>query len=94
MFYFYRIFFNAVRRGYKVSVGSYKDSEIDFTAKKADEILYYQVTQAMLAEEARAREIRPLSRIPDNYRKAILTTDRFGLGSHEGIDAVNVMDRL
>ena len=29
---------------YKVSVGSYKDSEIDFTAKKADEIVYYQVT--------------------------------------------------
>ncbi|MBQ3685022.1 MAG: ATP-binding protein [Candidatus Methanomethylophilaceae archaeon] len=88
------VFFELLRRGYKVSVGSYKDSEIDFTAKKADEILYYQVTQTMLAEETMAREIRPLSRIPDNYRKIILTTDRFGLGSHEGIDVVNVMDWL
>ncbi len=86
------VFFELLRRGYKISVGSYRDSEIDFTAKKADKILYYQVTQTMLAEETREREIGPLRKIPDNYRKIILTTDRLGLGSYEGIDVVNVTD--
>ncbi len=86
------VFFELMRRGYKVSVGSYKDSEVDFTAKKADEIIYYQVTQTMLAEETKNRELKPLRRISDNYRKIVLTTDRLGLGSYEGIEVVNVID--
>jgi len=88
------VFFELMRRGYKVSVGSYKDSEIDFTAKKGDEILYYQVTQSMLAEETKTREINPLKKVPDNYRKIVLTTDRLGLGSYEGIEVINVIDWL
>ena len=88
------VFFELMRRGYKVSVGSYRDSEIDFTAKKGDEILYYQVTQSMLAEETKTREINPLKKVPDNYRKIVLTTDRLGLGSYEGIEVINVIDWL
>ena len=86
------VFFELLRRGYKVSIGSYRDSEIDFTAKKADRILYYQVTQSMLAEETKKREIKALKKIPDDYHKIILTTDRLGLGSYEGIDVINVID--
>ena len=86
------VFFELLRRGYKVSVGSYRDSEVDFTAKKADKILYCQVTQTMLAEETKKREIRSLEKIPDDYHKIILTADRLGLGSYGGIDVINVID--
>ncbi len=83
-----------MRRGYKVSVGSCRDSEIDFTAMGPDEVLYFQVTQTMLSEETRDRELRPFRNVRDNYRKIILTTDRLGLGSYEGIEVVNVIDWL
>jgi len=88
------VYFELLRRGYKVAVGSYRDSEIDFTAMDADGVTYYQVTQTMLSEETRARELRPLGRIADNYRKIVLTTDRIGLGSYDGIDVVNIVDWL
>ena len=88
------VYFELLRRGYKVSVGSYNDSEIDFTAMKGDKIIYYQVTQTMHAEKTKKRELTPLEEVPDNYRKIILTEDRIGLGSYDGIDVVNVIDWL
>lgn len=88
------VYFELLRRGYKVSVGSYNDSEIDFTAMKGDKIIYYQVTQTMLAEKSKKRELTSLEKVPDNYRKIILTEDRIGLGSYDGIDVVNVIDWL
>ncbi|AMK13580.1 ATPase AAA+ superfamily [methanogenic archaeon mixed culture ISO4-G1] len=88
------VYFELLRRGYKVSVGSYNDSEIDFTAMKGDKIIYYQVTQTMHAEQTKKRELTPLENVPDNYRKIVLTEDRIGLGSYDGIDVVNVIDWL
>ncbi len=86
------VYFELLRRGYKVSVGSYNDSEIDFTAMKGDKIIYYQVTQTMHAEKTKKRELTPLEEVPDNYRKIVLTEDRIGLGSYDGIEVVNVID--
>ena len=86
------VYFELLRRGYKVSVGSYNDSEIDFTAMKGDRIIYYQVTQTMHAEKTKKRELTPLEEVPDNYRKIVLTEDRIGLGSYDGIEVVNVID--
>ena len=88
------VYFKLLRRGYKVSVGSYNGSEIDFTAMKGDRIIYYQVTQTMLAEKTKKRELTPLEKVPDNYRKIVLTEDRIGLGSYDGIEVVNVIDWL
>lgn len=88
------VYFELLRRGYKVSVGSYNDSEIDFTAMKGDKIIYYQVTQTMHAEKTKKRELTPLEEVPDNYRKIVLTEDRIGLGSYDGIEVVNVIDWL
>ena len=88
------VYFELLRRGYKVSIGSYNGSEIDFTAMKGDRIIYYQVTQTMLAEKTKKRELTPLEKVPDNYRKIVLTEDRIGLGSYDGIDVVNVIDWL
>ena len=40
------------------------------------------------------RESRPFKAIKDNCPKTILTLDRFGLGSDEGIKIVNLVDWL
>lgn len=88
------VYFELLRRGYKVAVGSYRDSEIDFTAMDAKGITYYQVTQTMLSEDTKTMELKSLERIDDNYRKIVLTADRLGLGSYEGIDVINIVDWL
>ncbi len=77
-----------------VRVGSYRDWEVDFTVSDGDTTEYYQVSRTVASEETRSRELRPYIGIKDNYRKTILTLDRFGLGSYEGVEIVNVLDWL
>lgn len=88
------VYMELIRRGYTVRVGSYRDSEVDFTVTDTDGVEYYQVAQTMMADGTRERELRPLVRVNDNYRKTVLTMDRFGLGSYGGIEVVNVIDWL
>lgn len=88
------VFFELLRRGWRVFVGSYRDKEVDFIAIREDEIKYYQVSQTIMAEETYSREIGPLKAIGDNYPKTILTMDRFGLGNDSGIRTINLIDWL
>ncbi|MBO4220019.1 MAG: ATP-binding protein [Clostridia bacterium] len=88
------VFFELLRRGYRVFSGSFRDQEVDFTAIKGDTVRYYQVSVTVMAEETYDREIRPLKSVRDNYEKIILTMDRFGLGNDEGVKVVNVIDWL
>ena len=88
------VFFELLRRGWRVFVGSYRDKEVDFIAIREDEIRYYQVSQTIMAEETYSREIGPLKAIGDNYPKTILTLDRFGLGNDSGIRTINLIDWL
>ncbi len=88
------VYFELLRRGYQVNIGKLGDTEVDFVARKNDEIIYYQVTADMTAEETFNREMKPLKLIKDNYEKIVLTLDRFTLGNYEGIKVVNVADWL
>ena len=88
------VFIELKRRGYVVRVGSFRDSEVDFTATKDGITEYYQVCQTLASPDTREREFRPLNGIRDNWRKTILTMDRLGLGSEEGVDVVNLLDWL
>ena len=88
------VYFELLRRGYRVFVGSFRDQEVDFTAIKGDEVRYYQVSKTVMDDRTYNREIGPLKTVPDNYKKTILTMDRFGLGNDEGIGIVNVVDWL
>ncbi len=84
-----------LRRRYPVvRVGSYRDCEVDFTVSNSDSTEYYQVSQSITSEDTRKREFRPYERIDDNFHKTVLTLDRYGLGSYNGIDVVNVIDWL
>ena len=88
------VFIELLRRRYTVRVGLFRDTEVDFTATRNGITEYFQVTLTMTSQDTRAREFRPLNGIRDNWRKTILTLDRIGLGSEEGVDVVNLFDWL
>lgn len=88
------VYFELLRRGYKVNIGRYGAAEVDFVAQKQGVLTYYQITADMTAEETFERELRPLRGIQDNYEKIVLTLDRFTLGNYDGIKVLNVVDWL
>ena len=88
------VYFELLRRGYRVNIGKYGLAEVDFVAQKQGGLTYYQITADMTAEETFERELRPLRGIQDNYEKIILTLDRFTLGNYDGIKVLNVVDWL
>lgn len=88
------VFFELLRRGYKVNIGKHGVNEVDFVAQKQGALVYYQVTADMTTQETFTREMKPLQNIRDNYEKIILTLDRFSLGNYDGIQVLNVVDWL
>ncbi len=88
------VYFELLRRGYKVYVGKCYDKEIDFIAIKPDEIIYYQVTKSLSDEKVKKRELDSLKKIPDNYEKIILTMDDTYITDNEGIKYKNIIDFL
>lgn len=89
------VFLELLRRGYQINIGSLGDKEVDFIASKSSEKIYIQVTETMLNENTRKRELAPLLAIKDNYQKIILTTDELFSNSDEnGIKIINIIDWL
>lgn len=88
------VFLELKRRGYKINIGKLRNKEIDFVVQKNGVFEYYQVSLNMSNETTFEREITPLKEIKDNYRKTILTLDKFSTGNYEGIEVVNVIDWL
>lgn len=88
------VYFELLRRGYKVMIGKVGNTEVDFVAEKQGAYTYVQVTADMTAEETFEREMRPLTLIRDNYEKIILTADHLTLGNYNGIQVKNLVDWL
>lgn len=88
------VYFELLRRGYKVTIGKVGNTEVDFVAEKQGAYKYFQVTADMTAKETFDREIRPLENIRDNYEKIILTMDRLTLGNYNGIQVRHLLDWL
>jgi hypothetical protein len=88
------VYFELLRRGFDVKIGSLAGLEVDFVATKPDTTIYYQVTATMLAEETRERELRSLRAIKDNYEKIVLSMDRTPLTDYDGIKNINLLDFL
>lgn len=88
------VYFELLRRGYKVTMGKQGNTEVDFVAEKQGVYTYIQVTADMTAEETFEREMRPLRFIKDNYEKMVLTMDYNTLGNYEGIHVIHVLDWL
>lgn len=88
------VFLELIRRDYRVYIGKVGETEVDFVSEKPNEKLYIQVTESMLSQETRERELRPLRMIADNYEKIILSMDRNYITSYDGIKSLNLLDWL
>ncbi len=88
------VFLELKRRGFEVSVGVYRNFEIDFVAVKSSEKMYIQVTQSIASEEVYQRELRGLKAIEDNYPKYVLSMDKTFIKDDEGIQFKNIIEFL
>lgn len=88
------VYFELLRRGYDVAIGKIDNAEIDFVATSANEKVYIQVTESMLSDDVRKRELAPLQKVRDNYEKTILSLEPGLERSFDGIKSVNLIDWL
>jgi predicted AAA+ superfamily ATPase len=87
------VYTELLRRGYNITIGKFKEKKVDFVCKKADEILYIQVSYILADENTVKREFEPLLKIQDNYPKYVITMDEFDF-SRDGIKHLNLIDFL
>ena len=88
------VYLELLRRDYKVYIGKIGETEVDFIAEKPSEKLYIQVTESILSESIRERELRPLNAILDNYEKIVLSMDKSYINSYNGIKVLNIVEFL
>ena len=88
------VYFELLRRGYDVAIAKVDTAEVDFIATKTDEKLYIQVTESMVSEDVRRRELAPLQKIRDNYEKIVLSMDTGLDSSYDGIKSLNLIQWL
>lgn len=88
------IYFELLRRGYIVNIGKVGVNEIDFVARRNEEVFYYQVSASMIDEATFDREMKLLKNINDNYPKFVITLDKFSVGNYDGIKVINAIDWL
>lgn len=88
------VFFELLRRGYDVAVGKIDNLEVDFVATSACKKLYIQVTESMMDESVRERELKPLRKIQNNYEKLVITLSKALDDDYDGIRVENIVDWL
>lgn len=89
------VYLELLHRGYNVSIGKIDSKEVDFIATKFNEKLYIQVSDTLIEESTRARELASLNAINDNFEKIILTLDNIFVGTNDdGIKVVNLLEWL
>ena len=86
------VYFELLRRGYRVYIGKNETKEIDFVAVLRDERIYVQVCRRL--PEKSDRELANLLEIKDNYPKYIVTLDELAGGNIEGIKIMHLRDFL
>jgi predicted AAA+ superfamily ATPase len=69
------VYLKLKQSGFDVYVGQLNGKEVDFVAKRGDEVLYVQVSVSVTAPETYEREFGNLKLIRDNYPKYVVTMD-------------------
>ena len=87
------IYLELLRRGYEITIGNINQNEVDFLCRKRRNKIYIQVSDSILDETTRKRELKSLQLIPDNYPKYILTMDDYDY-SQNGITHMNIIEFL
>ncbi|MBD5543843.1 MAG: ATP-binding protein [Lachnospiraceae bacterium] len=88
------VYFELLRRAYDVAIGKIDNSEVDFIASTTENKIYIQVTESMMSEDVRERELKPLRKIRDNYEKIVISLDTGLDVSYDGIKSVCLYEWL
>lgn len=90
------IFLHLSQKRYEIFAGQISGGrEIDFVARKNDEIMYIQATYLMSDEATSKREFGNLEAIRDNYPKYVVSLDEWTSGSCvNGINHIHLADFL
>lgn len=87
------VYFELLRRGFKVDIGKIDSNEVDFIARKNDKIQYYQVSFSVnKSDETLQREIRPFNSIKDHYEKILITMDKDFVNDINGVKKINAVE--
>lgn len=88
------VYFELLKRGYEVNIGVFKKKEIDFIARKENEIKYIQVCYRLSDDDTIEREFGNLLKIQDNHPKYVISMDDDINMSHDGIKHLYILDFL
>ena len=89
------VYLKLKRSGYEVYVGQLDGKEIDFVARKGEDIRYFQVALSISSAETYEREFGNLKQIADNYPKSVITMDpAVSLINDSGIKAIPLREFL
>lgn len=90
------VYLELKRRGFNVYVGQLEgDLEIDFVCVRGDETHYYQVSATTLDESTLERELKPFTKVKDNFPKLLLTLDTIQREvNYDGVQKMNIIDWL
>lgn len=89
------IYLHLKSQGFTVSVGQFRQMEIDFVAKKNGQTIYVQATYLLASEDAIEREFGNLQLIKDNYPKYVISLDPFHkVNDREGITQLHLREFL
>lgn len=82
------VYLQLLYRGWHVHVGKLYEKEVDFIAVKDGKTVYVQVTDEMLSESTRKRELEPLRAIRDAHEKIVVVRQ----GKYEpDIDGIRIL---
>lgn len=80
------IYLHLKTRGYNVNVGTLRNGEIDFVARKGDNVVYIQAAYLLAGDDTIAREFGNLLAIKDNHPKYVISMDPLQLTTgYDGI---------
>ena len=89
------VYLKLKRSGYDVYVGQLNGKEVDFVARRGDELIYVQVALQVSGEDTYEREFGNLKLIRDNYPKYVVTMDpNVGLIHDSGIVSCSAREFL
>jgi predicted AAA+ superfamily ATPase len=97
------VYFELIRRGYKVKIGKLSDLEIDFIAEKDEERIYIQVCYTLYGEKTKGKSIKERESDPffkliqesDFNTKLLISTDKIsGSNELEIFQTMNIIEFL
>lgn len=88
------VFAHLKQQGYTVNVGVLKNLEVDFIARKGNQLMYVQVAYLIADENVKKREFGNLTYIKDNYPKYVVSLDPVEIASYKGIKHMHLREFL